>query len=263
MKAVILAAGDGGRLGPHTLHTPKPLVAVNGRPIIAYTLDALLGAGVDEAVVVTGYRESQLLPALRSMAPYGLRLRTISNPRFGEGASLSLGAARAACGEQPFLLTMSDHLLAPALVSRLLLESRRSSIRGISTVASDSTTHDRAYADEATKLALGPGNIVQAIGKRLADWDALDCGAFVLAPEAWGAVDAAPEDCELSEIFSRLVAQRALQAVDVSGSFWYDIDTPEDLAAASRLLSPPAERPPAASRVFGAPARPIPASTRA
>jgi choline kinase len=262
MKAVILAAGDGGRLGQHTLNTPKPLVALNGRPIIAYTLDALVAAGVDEAVVVTGYRESQLLPALRSMAPYGLRLRTVSNPRFEEGASLSLGAARDACGEQPFLLTMADHMLAPALVSKLLLESRRTAIRGISTVASDSTSHNRAYADEATKLSIGPGAIVRAIGKRLADWDALDCGAFVFAPEAWEAVDAAPEDCELSEIFSRLAVGRALQAVDVSGAFWYDIDTPEDLAAASRLLSPPVVEPPAAPRLYGSPARPMAATTR-
>src|SRR3954452_18274650 len=50
MDAIILAAGLGTRLRPHTLHTPKPLLPIQGRPILDWTLGAL--AGVVERVVV-------------------------------------------------------------------------------------------------------------------------------------------------------------------------------------------------------------------
>ena len=46
MRAIILAAGDGGRLGEQTAGLPKPLVTVRGRPLISYTLDALAEADV-------------------------------------------------------------------------------------------------------------------------------------------------------------------------------------------------------------------------
>ncbi len=54
MKALILAAGEGTRLRPITYTTPKPLVKINEKPIIEYTLDALEGI-VDEVYIVVGY----------------------------------------------------------------------------------------------------------------------------------------------------------------------------------------------------------------
>ncbi|MFN0149001.1 MAG: NTP transferase domain-containing protein [Dehalococcoidia bacterium] len=237
MKTVILAAGDGGRLGPHTAQLPKPLVALNGRPILSYTLEALAAAGVEDVVVVTGYREPQLIEALGRALPRRFKLATVTNPRFQGGASLSLRAARDLCGSEPFLLLMADHLLSAPLVTRLLLESRHGAIRGISSLAVDASTHDPAYTAEATKVQLNDAGFVTAIGKALQPWSALDTGAFVLSPAAWEAVDLAPEDCELSVIFAILARKRALRAVDVSGAFWYDVDTAEDLAAAATLLS--------------------------
>jgi choline kinase len=238
VKAVILAAGDGGRLGGHTARLPKPIVPLHGRPIIWYTLDALVRAGVDDVTIVTGYLEGELRAALSRGLPGGLRPKFVNNPRFHDGASLSLRAAREACAGGPVLLAMSDHLLSAPLVAKLLLEARGPAIRGVSSVAADSGAHDPSYREEATKLAVDAQGFVTAIGKTLPAWSALDTGAFVLAPAAWDAVDEAPEDCELSVIFSLLAGRRALRAIDVSGAFWYDIDTEEDLAAAGALLAP-------------------------
>ena len=54
MKAVILAAGQGTRLRPFTNECPKPLVCVQGKPMLHYQLEALDGAGVRECVIVVG-----------------------------------------------------------------------------------------------------------------------------------------------------------------------------------------------------------------
>ncbi|MCC6419993.1 MAG: nucleotidyltransferase family protein [Gemmataceae bacterium] len=64
MDAVILAAGLGTRLRPHTLHTPKPLLPVQGRPILDWALGAL-PAAVDRVVVVVHYLAEQVEAYLR------------------------------------------------------------------------------------------------------------------------------------------------------------------------------------------------------
>ena len=55
MKAIIPLAGKGTRLRPHTHHTPKPLLKVAGKPVLAYILDDLIAVGVHEMVFVVGY----------------------------------------------------------------------------------------------------------------------------------------------------------------------------------------------------------------
>lgn len=56
MKAIIPLAGKGTRLRPLTHHTPKPLLRVGGRPVLAYLLDDVKALGIDEIVFVVGYR---------------------------------------------------------------------------------------------------------------------------------------------------------------------------------------------------------------
>jgi len=55
MKAVIPVAGKGTRLRPHTHHTPKPLLRVAGKPVLAYILDDLVELGVEEVVFIVGH----------------------------------------------------------------------------------------------------------------------------------------------------------------------------------------------------------------
>lgn len=232
-RALILAAGDGGRLGEYTADIPKPLVPVDGRPLISFTLEALAAAGIAEATVVVGYRSAQLVQALGE-GP-GPRLEFVHNDRFHGGASLSLRAAGPALRAEPFLLLMADHMLSAAILGRLLSSPRS---ERTSLVATDASHWPSAYADEATRVRLVRGSrAVAAIGKALEPWDALDTGAFLLAPAAWEAVDAVSEDCELSVIFQELARRGELEAVDVSGAPWYDVDTEEDLAAVRRMVA--------------------------
>ncbi|MCC7365856.1 MAG: NTP transferase domain-containing protein [Dehalococcoidia bacterium] len=231
----MLAAGDGGRLGPHTETTPKPLVDLHGKPLAGYTLDALRACGVEEVVVVTGYREEQVVAGLAAHRNGWPELRFVSNPAFHEGASYSLRAAREAAGDEPFLLVMSDHLLSHGLLAALLDAAAAAPWRTF--VATDFAAKEPRYADEATRVCTDGGARVTAIGKHLAACAGFDTGAFWVDPSAWAAIDRAPADCELSALLRPLVEDRALFAADVSGHFWYDVDTVEDLETASALLA--------------------------
>ncbi|MGH8078243.1 MAG: N-acetylmuramate alpha-1-phosphate uridylyltransferase MurU [Lysobacter sp.] len=74
MKALIFAAGLGERMRPLTDHTPKPLLEVGGRPLIAWHLEKLAKIGVRDAVVNTSWLASKFPETLGDGSRWGLRL---------------------------------------------------------------------------------------------------------------------------------------------------------------------------------------------
>ena len=86
MDAIILAAGLGTRLRPHTLTTPKPLLPVRGRPILDWTLAALPPA-VDRVVVVVNYLAEQIEATCGGRSHFGTGRRCAGEPR-GTGDAL-------------------------------------------------------------------------------------------------------------------------------------------------------------------------------
>lgn len=108
MKAMILAAGKGERMRPLTLHTPKPLLAAGGRPLIAWHLERLAAAGVREVVVNTAWLADRLQAALGDGGRWGLRIAYAhegDEPLETGGALLH---ALPLLGEAPFLLVNGD-----------------------------------------------------------------------------------------------------------------------------------------------------------
>jgi MurNAc alpha-1-phosphate uridylyltransferase len=90
-SALILAAGRGERLRPHTDHTPKPLLKVRGKPLIEWHLEALADAGVSEVVVNTAWLEEQFPAALGDGARWNLRIRYSMEGRDHGGALETAG----------------------------------------------------------------------------------------------------------------------------------------------------------------------------
>ncbi len=74
MKALIFAAGLGERMRPLTDHTPKPLLQVGGKPLIAWHLEKLAGMGVREVVINTSWLAEQFPQTLGDDERWGLRL---------------------------------------------------------------------------------------------------------------------------------------------------------------------------------------------
>jgi NDP-sugar pyrophosphorylase family protein len=87
MDAVILAAGLGTRLRPHTLHTPKPLLPVRGRPILDWSLGAL-PAEVDRVIVVVNYLAEQVVAYLQQQKWFPNWVTVNQDPPLGTGDAL-------------------------------------------------------------------------------------------------------------------------------------------------------------------------------
>jgi len=73
--ALIFAAGLGERMRPLTDHTPKPLLPVNGKPLIEWHLEKLAAAGVHYVVINTSHLADQFPDALGDGSRWGLRIR--------------------------------------------------------------------------------------------------------------------------------------------------------------------------------------------
>ncbi len=229
-KAVILAAGRGGRLGDHTAARAKCLVPVAGRPIVEHVLTALAGAGIREVYVVVGYQGEQVERTLGDGARFDVNIHYVRNPDYTRGNASSLWQALPAVESDPFLLVMSDHLCSASLFQGFLEQAG-----GRSALAVDRSGLDAERTAEATKVALLDGLIVD-IGKDLEQWDALDTGVSHWAAGAF-APAAGNGAGELAALMSRLARNEGgLAACDVSGHFWLDIDTDDDLRLAERLL---------------------------
>ena len=84
-RAIFLAAGFGSRLVPITLNTPKPLVLVNGKKMIETLLDAVVKAGIDEIIIVTGYLSEQFEVLLKKYP----NIKFVENKKYNEANNIS------------------------------------------------------------------------------------------------------------------------------------------------------------------------------
>jgi MurNAc alpha-1-phosphate uridylyltransferase len=88
---MILAAGRGERMRPLSDRTPKPLLAVHGKPLIEWHLEALARAGMRRVVVNTAWLEEQIVTALGVGSRWGLEIRCSMEGRDHGGALETAG----------------------------------------------------------------------------------------------------------------------------------------------------------------------------
>lgn len=100
VTALILAAGRGERMRPLTDLTPKPLLQVQGKPLIVWHLEALARDGVQDVVINTAYLEDQFPASLGDGSQWGLRLHYSMEERDHGGALETAGGIAKAL---PFL----------------------------------------------------------------------------------------------------------------------------------------------------------------
>lgn len=107
LSAVVMAAGEGSRLRPLTERWPKPVLPIDGRPVIVTLLRELASAGFDEATVVTGHLAEQVERLVGNGSSFGLRVRTVRQPE-PLGSADAVRRAVDAGVAPPLLVTAAD-----------------------------------------------------------------------------------------------------------------------------------------------------------
>ena len=118
MHAIVMAAGEGRRLRPITERWPKPVLPVDGRPVLGTLLRELAAAGIERAVVVTGHLADQVR-ALAGDGAWGLDVRFADQPR-PDGSADAVARALAAGAEAPCVVAGADTVFGPGDVGRFL-----------------------------------------------------------------------------------------------------------------------------------------------
>ena len=113
MKVMILAAGLGKRLRPLTLHKPKPLIEVAGKPLIVHHLERLSAAGFTDIVINHSWHGDQIVNALGNGSRWGVNIVYSEEPEPLETAGGIIQALPLLNGgdyedNQPFLVVNGD-----------------------------------------------------------------------------------------------------------------------------------------------------------
>jgi NDP-sugar pyrophosphorylase family protein len=130
LEAVVLAAGEGRRMRPLTERWPKPVLPIDGRPVLATFLHELAAAGVERATIVTGHLAEQVEELVGDGSVFRLDVRFVRQPR-PDGAPDALLRAGL---EPPFLVSASDTVYALGTVVRFLRAYEESAAAGAMSV---------------------------------------------------------------------------------------------------------------------------------
>jgi len=252
MRALVFAAGRGERMRPLTEHTPKPLLEVGGKPLIAWHLEKLAALGVRDVVINTSWRAERFAPALGDGSAWGLRLHYVfegSEPLETGGGMLN---ALPLLGDAPFLAIAGDVWTdfefsalprEPAGLAHLLMVPNPEH-HGGGDFALDGEGRLRSPFEDAWKpvaardaaprtLPVRPGGSLTFSGIGVYRREFLDRWREAVGHAA--GADETPPRFKLRPLFEAAIARGAITGQHHSGR-WADVGTPERLAALDRSL---------------------------
>jgi choline kinase len=234
MRAIILAAGRGSRMGRRGDDRPKCLVELEGKPLIARQIAAIRRARIDEVGVVRGYRAEMIdFPGITYF----------TNTRWAEtNMVVSLAAAATWLRSGPVIVSYADIFYRDDLV------------RGLADAPGDLViSYDRAWrrlwtrrfsdplSDAETFRIDATGQLLEIGGRttRIEDIEGQYMGLMKLTPTAWSTIEAlldmldAPirDRLDMTGLLRQLLAKKALSvsAFGTDGQ-WGEVDSPEDVA---------------------------------
>lgn len=244
MRAIILAAGIGWRLGRHLGRVPKSLLRFGGKTLLQRHFDVLGECGVTEVVVGAGYR-ADLMQAQIDATSSTMPIRTVLNPDYEEGNIVTLWTLRdeLASGE-PVLLMDADVLYDKHLMYRLIQSPNENCFL---------LDRDLEPGDEPVKLCVRDGRLVEFrkhVAQQLVyDFHGESVGFFKLSAEVAGRLrERTMEYIELGrrdEFYEEALRDVLLEAdrfefgfEDITGLPWIEIDFPEDVRRAEHEILP-------------------------
>lgn len=223
MKAVILAAGEGQRMRPLTLETPKPLLEVADKPLLEHIIDAL-PQEIDEIILVVGYLKDQIIKR------FGKQFGRFKIRYVEQGEKLGNGHALFLCKDlllgERFLVLFADDLQSPEALKKMISHPLSMMVKEVS----DPRRFGVVETDER-------GNAINIIEKPESPPTNLAAtGAYVLDSRvfAYPLVKHEKGEYFLTDVVTQMALSSPIKTV--STEFWIPIGYPEDLKKAEAIL---------------------------
>ena len=223
MKAILLAGGKGTRLRPLTIHTPKPIVPIFGRPFLNYQLDLLRKVPeIDEVVLSLNYQPRRIEEVFGHGDGLGIRISYVVEPQpLG-----TAGAIRYAGGalDDTIVVFNGDVMTAIDLASVIAFHRER---RAKATIVLTPVDNPADYGLVKTDA---DHNVVDFLEKPTPDeitCSTINAGIYVLEPDTLGRI---PKDTAWSierSFFPSLVQDHETFVAWIHGGYWIDIGTPD------------------------------------
>lgn len=238
MKAVILAAGIASRLRPLTDTTPKCLLKIGERCLLERAFDALIQNGFDEFIIVTGYRQQQIVDFLEAHYP-AQKITFIYNDRYESTNNIySLWLTRPYIDGKETLLLDSDIVFDPQIVEKLL---RSDKVDALALNRHELGAEEiKVVADKEQKVVeiskVCP--ITEAIGESIGIEKMSAAYTKSLFRELEVMITTEGLDNIFYErAFERLIPQgHSFHVIDTTEFFSAELDTVEDFQQAQRLI---------------------------
>jgi NDP-sugar pyrophosphorylase family protein len=222
MRAVILAGGEGTRLRPLTLSTPKPVVPVVDRPFLRHQIDLLVGAGVREIVFSVAYRPERVEAVFGDGSALGVRIRyAVEETPLGTG-----GAVRNAL---PLLdertVVLNGDILTDVDLAAVV--ARHEAQKARATILLTPVANPAAYGLVETDPA---GRVLRFLEKPRPEQittNTINAGIYVLETDSLELM-AAGVNTSIERVFFPALLERGENVLGpVHRGYWIDIGTPE------------------------------------
>jgi mannose-1-phosphate guanylyltransferase len=223
MQCVILAGGKGTRLRPLTIHTPKPIIPLVGRPFLHYQLDLLQRADIHDAVLSLSYQPQKIEDTFGDGSHIGMRIRYTVEPQ-------PLGTAGAYKNAENVIdsptVVFNGDILTDLDLSRVIAFHREHG--AVATIVLTPVENPRAYGLVEVEA---DGRVRRFREKPQSEAEittnTINAGTYILEPGVLAEVPAGNTYSFEYDLFPKLLAKGAPVYAFVSNDYWIDIGTPQ------------------------------------
>lgn len=246
MKAVILAAGEGKRLRPITSTRPKPLIPIAGKPLLEYTILGLKAAGIDEILLIVGYKEQLIKDYFGDgIDKFNIKIEYITQEEY-LGTGHAAGYAKDFVKDDTILMMYGDILVDPIVFKELVEKFHDSKTEGLISLIEVSnpkefgiiTLNSNGYVEKITEKPspeLNLGNLANA-------------GIFIFESLIFKAIEmtekSVRDEYEFTDSMELLINQLNGKIIGytIKEYFWSDIGLPWQLLDANNFILKSLER---------------------